>query len=66
MSKYGDFTSPFYKDVDRWNNEIMGPTMNLIDALYAQGIDPMRNAEARAMIQKAVRSVPYAEAAKMR
>ena len=40
--------------------------MNLIDALYAQGIDPMRNAEARAMIQKAVRSVPYAEAAKMR
>ena len=66
MSKYGDFTSPFSKDVDRWNNEIMGPTMNLIDALYAQGIDPMRNAEARAMIQKAVRSVPYAEAAKMR
>lgn len=66
MSKYGDFTSPFSKDVDRWNNEVMGPTMNLIDALYAQGIDPMRNAEARAMIQKAVRSVPYAEAAKMR
>ena len=66
VSKYGDFTSPFSKDVDRWNNEIMGPTMNLIDALYAQGIDPMRNAEARAMIQKAVRSVPYAEAAKMR
>lgn len=66
VSKYGDFTSPFSKDVDRWNNEVMGPTMNLIDALYAQGIDPMRNAEARAMIQKAVRSVPYAEAAKMR
>ena len=66
ISKYGDFTSPFAKDVDRWNNEVMGPTMNLIDALYAQGIDPMRNAEARAMIQRSVRSVPYAEAAKMK
>lgn len=66
VAKYGDFTSPFAKDVDKWNNEVMGPTMNLIDALYAQGIDPMRNAEARAMIQRSVRNVPYAEAAKMR
>ena len=66
VAKYGDFTSPFAKDVDRWNNEVMGPTVNLIDALYAQGIDPMRNAEARAMIQRSVRNVPYAEAAKMR
>lgn len=66
VAKYGDFTSPFAKDVDKWNNDVMGPTMNLIDALYAQGIDPMRNAEARAMIQRSVRNVPYAEAAKMR
>lgn len=66
ISKYGDFTSPFAKDVDKWNNDVMGPTMNLIDALYAQGIDPMRNAEARAMIQRSVRNVPYAEAAKMK
>ena len=43
MSKYGDFTSPFRKDVDMWNNEVMGPTMNLIDRMYAAGIDPTRN-----------------------
>lgn len=66
IAKYGDFTSPFAKDVDRWNNEIMGPTMNLIDSLYAQGIDPMRNAEARAMIMRSTRTVPYKAAADMK
>lgn len=59
MSKYGDFTSPIAKDVDYWNDKVMGPTVNMIDAMYAQGIDPMRNPEARAMIQRSVRNVPY-------
>lgn len=60
VAKYGDFTSPIAKDVEYWNDKVMGPTVNLIDALYAQGIDPMRNQEARSMIERSVRNVPYA------
>ena len=59
VAKYGDFTSPISKDVEYWNDRVMGPTVDLIDAMYAQGIDPMRNQEARSMIQRSVRSVPY-------
>lgn len=66
IAKYGNFTSPFRKDVERWDNEVMGPTMNLIESLYAQGIDPTRNAEARAMIARSMRNVPYGDIAAMR
>lgn len=66
MSKYGDFISPFRKDVDMWNNEVMGPTMNLIDRMYAAGIDPTRNQEARAMIQQSMRNIPYSKVATAR
>lgn len=66
VAKYGDFSSPFKNDVDAWNNEIMGPTVNMIEAMYAQGIDPTRNAEARAMISRAMRTIPYEKAAIMR
>ena len=59
VAKYGDFTSPISKDVEYWNDRVMGPTVDLINAMYAQGIDPMRNQEARSMIQRSVRSVPY-------
>ena len=63
MSKYGDFMSPFRKDVDMWNNEVMGPTMDLINKMYEAGIDPTRNQEARAMIQQSMRNVPYGKIA---
>ena len=66
MSKYGDFTSPFRKDVDMWNREVMGPTTDLINKMYAAGIDPTRNPEARAMIQQSMRTVPYDKVAKAR
>lgn len=63
MSKYGDFTSPFKKDVDWWDKNVMGPVVNKINEYYARGIDPTRNPEARADIQRAVRSVPRTAAA---
>lgn len=63
MSQYGDFTSPFKKDVAWWDNNVMGPVMNKINDYYARGIDPTRNAEARADIQRAVRSIPRTAAA---
>ena len=63
MSKYGDFTSPFKKDVDMWDREVMGPTMDLINKMYANGIDPTRNPEARAMIQQQMRTIPYGKVA---
>ena len=66
LSKYGDFFSPFAKDVQNWDMNIMGPIMDMVDAFYKQGIDPARNPEARAMLQAQMRKIPYGEAAKMR
>lgn len=66
LSKYGDFFSPFAKDVQNWDMNIMGPVMDMVDAFYKQGIDPARNPEARAMLQAQMRRIPYGEAAKMR
>lgn len=66
MSQYGDFTSPFKKDVDWWDRNVMGPVINKINDYYARGIDPTRNAEARADIQRTVRSVPKTTANQMK
>lgn len=66
MSQYGDFTSPFKKDVDYWDKNIMGPVINKINEYYAQGIDPTRNPEARADIARLTRSVPRTTAANMK
>lgn len=66
MSQYGDFTSPFKKDVDWWDRNVMGPVINKINDYYARGIDPTRNAEARADIQRTVRSVPRTTASQMK
>ena len=66
LSKYGDFFSPFAKDVQNWDAQIMGPVMDMVDAFYKQGIDPARNPEARAMLQAQMRKIPYAQAAAMK
>lgn len=59
ISKYGDFSSPIAADVQAWDEKIMNPTIGLIESLYQQGIDPTRNAEARAMIMRSMRNIPY-------
>lgn len=64
MTKYGDFTSPIAADVEYVDNNTMKPMEDLVDSLYAQGIDPLRSPEARALIAQARHKVPYAEIAK--
>lgn len=64
-SKYGDFMSPFSKDMERYN-QIVGGVRDIINNAYAQGIDPLRSPEGRALVAQAVRSVNPAEISAMR
>lgn len=58
-TKYGDFMSPFAKDMERYG-QMMGNVRNLINDAYARGIDLVKSPEGRALIQRAVYSVdPY-------
>lgn len=64
-SKYGDFMSPFSKDMERYNQIVSG-VRDIINNAYAQGIDPLRSPEGRALVSQAVRSVNPAEISAMR
>lgn len=66
VSKYGDFVSPIRSDVDYWNAHTMDPLNNLIEDMYANGIDPTRSPEARAIIQRQMRRIPYAKLSQMK
>lgn len=61
ISKYGDFTSPFAKDVQRWDDLTMGRINNIYNNLVAQGIDPLRSREGQTAIAQAVRQTPIGE-----
>lgn len=58
--KYGDFTSPFSKDIERYR-QIIGGVNNVINQAYERGIDPLRSQEGRQLIAQAIRSVDPAE-----
>ena len=58
--EYGDFISPFRKDMARYG-EIIGGIKDKINQAYANGIDPLRSPEGRAMITKLISSVDPAE-----
>ena len=62
---YGDFMSPFAKDMERYG-QMMGNVRNLINDAYARGIDLARSPEGRALIQRAVYSVNPGEFNRMR
>lgn len=62
---YGDFMSPFGKDMRRYG-EMMGTVRNIIDDAYSRGIDLTKSAEGRALIQRAINSVNPAEYNMMR
>lgn len=64
-TKYGDFMSPFSKDLERYG-EMMGGVRNIIDDAAARGIDLFKTPEGRAVIQRAVYSVNPAEYNRMR
>lgn len=58
--EYGDFMSPFAKDMEAYGN-MVGGVRNLINTAYANGIDLLRSPEGRALINKAVYSVDPAK-----
>lgn len=55
---FGDFFSPIQKDMEWYDRNVTGATRDLINNLYAQGIDPLRSAEGRAAISRWVNSMP--------
>lgn len=63
--EYGDFISPFAKDMERYG-EMVGGVRDTLDKLYAAGIDPLRSAEGRAIISRLSRSINPAEFNMMR
>lgn len=57
---YGDFTSPFARDMARYE-KMVGGVRDAINQMYANGIDPLRSAEGRAIIAQLTNSVNPAE-----
>lgn len=64
-NKYGDFMSPFAKDMERYG-QIVGGLRDIVNQAYANGVDPLRSAEGRALVAQAIRSVNPAEINAMR
>lgn len=64
-TKYGDFMSPFAKDMQRYQ-QMVGGVRDIVNNLYVNGIDPLRSAEGRAMVAQAINSVNPAELAAMK
>lgn len=66
ISKYGDFVSPFQKDVENWDKLTMDPVLEAYDYLQSNGIDPLRSQEGRALINNIMRKVPREKLAMLR
>ena len=62
---YGDFASPFAKDMQRYN-EIVGGIRNGINQIYDSVGDPLRSSEGRAALSRLLMSVNPAELSAMR
>lgn len=63
---YGDFLTPITADQDWYNQNVTGRVRDAVNALYAQGIDPLRNAQGRAMLSQIVNNMPYSDIAKLK
>ena len=50
-TKYGDFMSPFAKDMQRYG-EMMGGINSILNDAYAKGIDLTKSPEGRALINR--------------
>lgn len=57
-SKYGNFTSPFAKDIQEWDSLTMGRINNIYNDLVSKGIDPLRSREGQAIMAQAIRQTP--------
>ena len=62
---YGDFTSPFAKDMARYG-EMVGGVRDMINDAYAHGVDLLRTPQGRAMISQAINKINPAELNMMR
>lgn len=66
VSKYGDFMSPFSKDVDTWNQLTMDRVEKAYNDLEKIGVDPIRSQEGRQYLYKVIRSVPRETLSKLK
>ena len=64
-TKYGDFISPFAKDMARYG-EMVGGIQNVINQAYADGVDLLRSPEGRMLVHKLTNSINPAEFNMMR
>lgn len=51
---YGDFTSPFAEDIAWVDQQTRGRVNDALNYMQANGIDPLRSAEGRALIQRVI------------
>lgn len=63
---YGDFYTPIIGDQSKYDQEVMQPVRNVINAIYAAGGDPLRSPEARGLINKAIYNIDTAKVALLR
>ena len=63
---YGDFITPILNDQNWYNKNVTGKVRDTINQLYANGIDPIRSAEGRAVISQLINNIPVGEVAKLR
>ena len=64
-TKYGDFISPFSKDMQRYS-EMVGGVKRVLDEAYAKGIDLLGSPEGRIIVQRLTNSIDPAEYNRMR
>ena len=62
---YGDFMSPFAKDMERYG-QMMGGVRDIINNAYAQGIDLLKSPEGRMLLSRVTNSISPAEFNTMR
>ena len=66
ISKYGDFISPFQKDVENWDRLTMDPFIEAYNYLEKNGIDPIRSQEGRAVMSNIMRKVAREKLSQLR
>ena len=65
LTKYGDFISPFAKDMERYG-EMVGGIQNTINQAYRDGVDLLRSPEGRMLVRQLTNSIDPAEYNRMR
>ena len=65
LTKYGDFISPFAKDMARYG-EMIGGIQNTINQAYKDGVDLLRSPEGRMLVRQLTNSIDPSEFNMMR